>query len=71
MTDQHFEETIGGQQYTLEVQPVQGNRWRACLHRGADIPSALMPFYGDTPREALEALVGWLARAHGDAVDSA
>ena len=28
-----------------------------------------MPFYGDTPREALEALVRWLSQAHGVTAD--
>ena len=67
MNAQRFEETIGGGRYTVEVTPVQGNRWSACLPRDRDVPSALMPFYGDTPREALEALVGWLSQEHGTA----
>ncbi len=66
MVDTHrFDETIGGGRYTVEVTPAQGNRWRASLLHSADIPSAVMPFYGDTPREALKALVGWLSQAHG------
>lgn len=65
VSTQRFEEAIGGGRYTVEVMPVQGNRWRANLLRSADVPSAVMSFYGDTPREALEALVRWLSQAHG------
>ena len=69
MTIHRFEETIGGQRYVVEVAPALGGRWRACLVRAAG-PTALMPFYGATPREALGGLVEWLARAHGAAADS-
>ena len=57
----------GRGRYTVEVTPAQGNRWSGCLLRDADVPSSLTPFYGDTPREALEALVGRLSQAHGTA----
>jgi len=75
MDAHRFDETIGGGRYTVEVTRVQGNptnrtRWRASLLRSADIPSAVMPFYGDTPPEALEALVRWLSQAHGATADS-
>jgi len=70
MDAHRFDETIGGGRYTVEVTPVQGNRWRASLLRSADVPSAVMPFYGDTPREALEALVRWLSQAYGVTADS-
>ncbi len=70
MNAHRFDETIGGGRYTVEVTPVQGNRWSACLLRDRDVPSALMPFYGDTPREALEALVDWLSQAHVGTADS-
>ena len=70
MTTHRFEETIGGQRYVVEVIPALGGRWRACLVRTAGVPTALMPFYGATPREAFHRLVGWLAHAHGDAADS-
>ncbi len=69
MSTHRFEEAIGGGRYTVEVTPVQGNRWRASLLRNADVPSAVMPFYGDTPREALGALVRWLSQAHGATAD--
>ena len=48
MSTHRFEEAIGGGRYTVEVTPVQGNRWRASLLRSADVPSAVVPFYGDT-----------------------
>lgn len=67
---QRFEQTIGGQHYAIEVRPVVGSRWRACLIRSAGVPTALMPFYGATPRGALEALVAWLSHAHGIEADS-
>ena len=70
MTTHRFEETIGGRRYVVEVIPALGERWRACLVRTGGVPTALMPFYGSTPREALEALVGWLSHAHGVARDS-
>lgn len=70
MTIHRFEETIGDRRYVVEVAPSLGGRWRACLVRAAGVPTALMPFYGATPREALGRLVGWLARAHGAAADS-
>lgn len=67
---QRFEQTIGRQHYSIEVRPVGGDRWRACLLRSAGFPTALMPFYGATPRDALDALVKWLSHAHGVASDS-
>ena len=69
-TVHRFEQTIGGQHYVVEVRPVPGNRWRACLVRTAGVPTALMPFYGATPSAALDALVRWLSHAHGVAADS-
>lgn len=62
---QRFEQTIGGQHYVVEVRPTRGDRWRACLVRTAGVPTALMPFYGASPRDALHALVRWLSDAHG------
>ena len=70
MTIHRFEETIGGQRYVVEVTPALGGRWRACLVRTAGVPTALMPFYGATPREALNRLVRWLSHAHSVAADS-
>ena len=70
MSVHRFEETIGGRRYVVEVTPALGGRWRACLVRTAGVPTALMPFYGATPREALDELVGWLSHAHGAVADS-
>lgn len=58
-----FEESIGGRLYEIEVTPA-GARWRAQLSRRPGIPTAMMPFYGDTPAEAAQCLVEWLALAH-------
>jgi hypothetical protein len=58
-----FEETIGGRAYHIEVTPVS-DRWRAQLRRGPGMPTAMMPFYGQTPDEAARLLLQWLALAH-------
>ena len=59
----HFEETIAGRAYFIEVTPVS-NRWRAQLRRLPGMPTAMMPFYGKTPEEAAGQLTAWLALAH-------
>jgi hypothetical protein len=58
-----FDETIGGRAYQIEVTPV-GNRWRAQLRRSPGMPTAMMPFYGQTPDAAAQQLAQWLAVAH-------
>jgi len=58
-----FEENIAGRPYQIEVTPVS-NRWRAQLTRVPGIPTAMMPFYGNTPDEAARQLTAWLTRAH-------
>jgi hypothetical protein len=63
VTVHRFEETIGGRAYHIEVTPVS-NRWRAQLRRGPGIPTAMMPFYGQTPDEAAQQLTQWLVLAH-------
>lgn len=63
MTVHHFEETIGGRVYQIEVTPVS-NRWRAQLQRMAGMPTAMMPFYGASPGEAAHQLAEWLTLAH-------
>ena len=50
MTAHHFEETIGGRVYHVEVVGAI-NRWRVNLRRGPGMPTAVMPFYGRTPVE--------------------
>jgi hypothetical protein len=59
----HFEETIGGRPYHIEVMPVS-NRWRAQLLRKPGMPTAMMPFYGQTPEEAAAQLAAWLSLAY-------
>jgi hypothetical protein len=59
----HFEQTIGGRAYEIEVTRVS-NRWRAQLRRGPGMPTAMMPFYGLTPDEAAHHLSQWLSLAH-------
>ena len=59
----HFEETIAGRAYLIEVTPVS-NRWRAQLRRLPGMPTAMMPFYGQTPEEAAQQLKAWLSLAH-------
>lgn len=59
----HFEETIGGRAYHIEVTPIS-NRWRAQMRRGPGMPTAMMPFYGQTPDEAARLLLQWLTLAH-------
>ena len=63
MTVHRFEETIGGRAYHIEVTPVS-NRWRAQLCRVPGVPTAMMPFYGQTPDEAARQLTNWLTLAH-------
>jgi hypothetical protein len=63
VTAHRFEETIGGRPYLIEVTPVS-NRWRAQLLRSPGVPTAMMPFYGQTPDEAARQLTNWLTLAH-------
>lgn len=63
MTVHRFEETIGGRAYHIEVTLVS-NRWRAQLCRAPGVPTAMMPFYGQTPDEAARQLANWLTLAH-------
>jgi hypothetical protein len=63
VTVHHFEETIGGRPYQIEVMPVS-NRWRAQLQRKPGMQTAMMPFYGQTPEEAVQQLAAWLSLAH-------
>ena len=62
-----FEESIAGRHYLIEVSLVAKDRWRAYIVRLPGVPTALMPFYGRTPREAAGHLSDWLTRAHGAA----
>ena len=64
MAVHRFEERINGREYLIEVRSVDTSRWRAYLVRLHGGPSALMPFYGNTPAEAARQLSDWLALAH-------
>lgn len=59
-----FHETIGGRSYHIEASRVRDNRWRAQIARIPGMPTALMPFYGNTADEAARQLCDWLVRAH-------
>jgi hypothetical protein len=59
-----FQESIAGHPYLIEVAPVAIDRWRAYIVRIPGVPTALMPFYGETPDEAAEQLRQWLTRAY-------
>ena len=61
----HYEETINGRAYLIEVSPVGQDRWRAQIVRTPGGSSALMPFYGVSPDEAAHQLSAWLTRAAG------
>jgi hypothetical protein len=59
-----FEKIIAGRHYLIEVAPVAEKRWRAHIVRTPGAPTALMPFYGETPDEAASHLSEWLTRAY-------
>lgn len=63
VTVYRFDEIIGGRAYQIEVTLVS-NRWRAQLCRRPGVPTAMMPFYGQTPAEAARQLAQWLTLAH-------
>lgn len=62
-----FEESIGGRPYLIEVASVSPDRWRAYIVRVPGVPTALMPFYGETPEVAAANLLHWLSKAHARA----
>jgi hypothetical protein len=59
VTVQRFDETINGREYRIEVSAV-GNKWRAQIARAPGGSRAMMPFYGETPNEAVQHLSSWL-----------
>lgn len=63
----HFEETINGRAYLIEVTAVDRDRWRAQIVRTPGGSAALMPFYGSSPDQAAQQLSSWLTRAAGHA----
>ena len=66
-----FEKTINGRAYEIEVSAIRPDRWRAYLVTYTGGTTALMPFYGCTPSEAADLLIGFLTRAHRVASNSA
>lgn len=68
---QRFEESIAGRPYLIEAMAVSADRWRAYIVRVPGVPTALMPFYGKTPEEAVRLLCDWLTRAHARAAPPA
>ncbi len=59
-----FERIIAGRPFVIEVTWVSEKRWRAHIVRIPGVPTAMMPFYGETPDEAATHLSDWLDRAH-------
>jgi hypothetical protein len=59
-----FEKIIAGRCYLIEVTWVAEKRWRAAIVRIPGVPTAMMPFYGETPDQAATNLSDWLDRAH-------
>ena len=59
-----LERTIAGRPFVIEVTWVAEKRWRAHIVRIPGVPTAMMPFYGETPDEAATHLSEWLNRAH-------
>ena len=64
MSVQRFERAFADRRYVIEATLVDPDRWRAYLVGAPGGPSALMPFYGETPEQAVERLADWLALAH-------
>ena len=62
-----YEESIAGRHYLIEVAAVSQDRWRAHIVKIPGVPTALMPFYGPTPKEAARLLCDWLTRAYARA----
>jgi len=66
-----YEQSIAGRPYLIEVVNVSKDRWRAYMVRVPGVPTALMPFYGETPNDAAHQLIEWLTRAHACATGRA
>lgn len=58
-----FNETINGRHVVIEALAVSAGRWRAQIVSSPGAITALMPFYGTTPDDAVQRLSAWLARA--------
>jgi hypothetical protein len=57
-----YHEEINGRSVVIEVLRVSQDRWRAQIARRPGATTALMPFYGGTPDDAVRLLSEWLAR---------
>ena len=64
MTVHRIEQTINGRTYQIEAMLVDPDRWRAYLVCAPGRSTALMPFYGNTPEQAVQQLSNWLSLAH-------
>ena len=64
MTVHRIEQTINGRTYQIEAMLVDPDRWRAYLVNTPGGSTALMPFYGTTPEQAVQQLSDWLILAH-------
>jgi hypothetical protein len=65
---QRFAEIINGREYRIEVSAVTADRWRAQIARAPGGSRAMMPFYGQTPDEAVQHLSHWLTLNHARVV---
>jgi predicted RNase H-like HicB family nuclease len=65
-----LERTIAGRSFVIEVTWVAEKRWRAHIVRIPGVPTAMMPFYGETADEAATNLSAWLDRAHQHQADT-
>jgi hypothetical protein len=61
---QRFDEIINGREYRIEVSAVGADRFRAQIARAPGGSRAMMPFYGNTPDEAVAHLSQWLSLNH-------
>jgi hypothetical protein len=59
-----LERIIAGRPFVIEVTWVAEKRWRAHIVRIPGVPTAMMPFYGETADQAATNLSNWLDRAH-------
>ena len=64
MTAHCFERIVNERVYVIDVTLVDPGRWRAFLTSGTGGPTAMMPFYGETPEAAAQQLTDWLTLAH-------
>lgn len=62
-----YDEQINDHTYRILVSQVRSGTWRAQVVTPHGGPTAVMPFYGDSPEQAREQLASWIARAHRSA----